>query len=196
MNFMLLLWDCMQGCQRQRCAGVVKKFHQHCVNPLEFGTHYIPCIITYMPGDDWGLCCLVPCNKYEQCLLDILLTEPVHFRSRWYQSLQSWGCDVSGCCSWNIQSAHHNSNRNWPWDQQCTHVYCKGNVCLLSWLVGMFTVLLFLVYCCCRLPVSVFEDVPVVEFMYLVKLYLLTCQMRVTVGDSGLCCTCVTYFKC
>ena len=28
-------------------------------------------------------------------------------------------------------------------------------------------------------------------------LYLHACQMRVTLGDSGLCCcTCVTYFKC
>ena len=122
--------------------------------------------------DDWGLCCLVPCNKHEQCLLDILLTGPVRFRSRWYQSLQNWGCDISGCCSWNIQSAYRNSSRNWPRDQQCTHLYCKGNVCLLSWLVGMFTVLLFLV-CCCRLPVSVFEDVPVVEFMYLLFAHML-----------------------
>ena len=31
-----------------------------------------------------------------------------------------------------------------------------------------------------------FEDVPLVEFMYLV---------RVTVGDSGPCCICVTYFE-
>ena len=26
-------------------------------------------------------------------------------------------------------------------------------------------------------------------------LYLHACQVRVTVGDSGLCCTCVTYFE-
>ena len=38
------------------------------------------------------------------------------------------------------------------------------------------------------------EDVPLVEFMYLVKLYLHACEVRVTVGDSGLCCcTCVCY---
>ena len=36
-----------------------------------------------------------------------------------------------------------------------------------------------------------FEDVPLVDFMY-----LLACQVRVTVGDSGLCyCTCVTCFE-
>ena len=29
----------------------------------------------------------------------------------------------------------------------------------------------------------------------LCTLYLHTCQVRVTVGDSGLCCTCVTYFE-
>ena len=35
-----------------------------------------------------------------------------------------------------------------------------------------------------------FEDVPLVEFMYL------PCQVRDTVGDSGLCCyTSVTYFE-
>ena len=35
-----------------------------------------------------------------------------------------------------------------------------------------------------------FEDVPLVEFMYL------ACQVRVTVGESGLCCcTCVIYFE-
>ena len=39
------------------------------------------------------------------------------------------------------------------------------------------------------------EDVPLVEFMYLVA-YLHACQVRVTVGDSGLCCcTCVTSFE-
>ena len=39
------------------------------------------------------------------------------------------------------------------------------------------------------------KKVPLVEFMYLVFLYLHTCQVRVTVGDSGLCCcTCDTYF--
>ena len=27
-------------------------------------------------------------------------------------------------------------------------------------------------------------------------LYLHACQVRVAVGDSGLCCTCVTYFEC
>ena len=27
-------------------------------------------------------------------------------------------------------------------------------------------------------------------------LYLHACQVRVTVGDSALCCTCVTYFEC
>ena len=38
---------------------------------------------------------------------------------------------------------------------------------------------------------NIFEDVPLVEFMYLVFT-----RMRVTVGDSGLCCcTCVTYFE-
>ena len=30
----------------------------------------------------------------------------------------------------------------------------------------------------------------------LCTLYLHACQVRVTVGDSGLCCPCVTYFKC
>ena len=39
-----------------------------------------------------------------------------------------------------------------------------------------------------------FEDVPRVEFM---SLYLLTCQVRVTVDKSGLCCcVCVMSFKC
>ena len=39
------------------------------------------------------------------------------------------------------------------------------------------------------------EDVPLAEFMYLVKLYNLhACKVRVTIGDSGLCCcTCVCY---
>ena len=36
-----------------------------------------------------------------------------------------------------------------------------------------------------------FESVPLVE---LCTLYLHTCQVRVTVGNSDLCC-CVTYFK-
>ena len=37
------------------------------------------------------------------------------------------------------------------------------------------------------------EDVPLVQFMYLV---FTSCQMRVTVGDSGLCCcACVTTFE-
>ena len=43
----------------------------------------------------------------------------------------------------------------------------------------------------CRINIqgSSFGDVPLVEFMYF------ACQVRVTVGDSGLCCcTCVTYF--
>ena len=31
-------------------------------------------------------------------------------------------------------------------------------------------------------------DIPLVEFMYLVKLYLLTYQVRVAVGDLGLWC--------
>ena len=36
------------------------------------------------------------------------------------------------------------------------------------------------------------NDVPLVEFMYF---YLHACQVRVTAGDSGLCCcTRVTYF--
>ena len=40
---------------------------------------------------------------------------------------------------------------------------------------------------------SSFEDVPVVEFMYV---YLYACQARVTVGDAGLCCSaCVTSFE-
>ena len=30
----------------------------------------------------------------------------------------------------------------------------------------------------------------------LCTLYLHACQVRVTIGDSGLCCTCVTCFKC
>ena len=39
------------------------------------------------------------------------------------------------------------------------------------------------------------EDVPLVEFMYLV-LILHACQVRVTGGDSGLCCcVCVTSFE-
>ena len=43
-------------------------------------------------------------------------------------------------------------------------------------------------------------NVPVVEFMYLwwslCTLYLHACQVRVTVGDLGLCCcACVTYFE-
>ena len=36
-----------------------------------------------------------------------------------------------------------------------------------------------------------FEDAPLMDFMY-----LLACQVRVTVGDSGRCyCTCVTSFE-
>ena len=39
----------------------------------------------------------------------------------------------------------------------------------------------------------VYEDVPLVE---LCPLYLHSSQVRVTVGDSGLCCClCVTYFE-
>jgi len=34
---------------------------------------------------------------------------------------------------------------------------------------------------------SIAEDVPLVEFMYLVLFYS-ACQVRVTTGDSGLCC--------
>ena len=37
-----------------------------------------------------------------------------------------------------------------------------------------------------------FEDV---LLMNLCTLYLHACQVRVTVGDSGLCCTCLTYFE-
>ena len=38
------------------------------------------------------------------------------------------------------------------------------------------------------------EDLPLVEFIY--SLYLHACHVRVTVGDSGLCCcTCVTYLQ-
>ena len=44
-----------------------------------------------------------------------------------------------------------------------------------------------------KLKVKHFEDVPLVE---LCTLYLHACQVRVTVGDSGLCCcTCVTHFE-
>ena len=44
----------------------------------------------------------------------------------------------------------------------------------------------------CHWGTSFFEDVPLVEVMYLVH----TCQVKVTVGDSGLCsCICVTYFE-
>ena len=40
-----------------------------------------------------------------------------------------------------------------------------------------------------------YEDVPLVEFMYLVGLFTRV-QVRLTVGDSGLCCcVCVTSFK-
>ena len=42
---------------------------------------------------------------------------------------------------------------------------------------------------------SVFEDVPLVEFMYLVPCERHACYVRVTVGDSGLCCICVTSFE-
>ena len=35
-------------------------------------------------------------------------------------------------------------------------------------------------------PCFLLEDVALVEFMFLVFLH--ACQMRVTVGDSGLCC--------
>ena len=35
------------------------------------------------------------------------------------------------------------------------------------------------------------EEVLLMEFMYLV----FTWQLRAAVGDSGLCCACVTYFK-
>ena len=38
-----------------------------------------------------------------------------------------------------------------------------------------------------------FKDVPLVS---LVTLYLLACHVRVTIGDSGLCCcVCVTSFE-
>ena len=41
-----------------------------------------------------------------------------------------------------------------------------------------------------KLGFGTIEDVPLVEFMYI---YLYACQVRVTVGDSGLCCcVCVT----
>ena len=41
---------------------------------------------------------------------------------------------------------------------------------------------------------EMFADVPLVEFMYLV--YLHACQVRLTMGNVGLCyCTCVTYFE-
>ena len=40
------------------------------------------------------------------------------------------------------------------------------------------------------------QIVPLVEFMCLIKLCLPACQVRVTVGDSGLCCVCATAFKC
>ena len=33
-----------------------------------------------------------------------------------------------------------------------------------------------------------FEDAPLVEFMYLTLQYLLACQVKVTIDDSGLCC--------
>ena len=50
-----------------------------------------------------------------------------------------------------------------------------------------------------------YVDIPLVEFMYLVlrvypwwslyTLYLLACQVRVIVGDSGLCCVRVTFVQ-
>ena len=44
-----------------------------------------------------------------------------------------------------------------------------------------------------QLGFGTIEDVPLVEFMYI---YLYACQVRVTVGDSGLCCcVCVTSFE-
>ena len=43
-------------------------------------------------------------------------------------------------------------------------------------------------YVCMRMRIT--EDVPLVD---LCTLYLHTCQVRITVGDSGLCCSvCVT----
>ena len=45
----------------------------------------------------------------------------------------------------------------------------------------------------CRAHKLGFEDVPLVEFMYLVFTRV---PVRVTVGDSSLCCCiCVTYFQ-
>ena len=40
------------------------------------------------------------------------------------------------------------------------------------------------------------EDAVLVEFLYLVNLYLLACQVKVTAGDSSVCCcVCMTSFE-
>ena len=40
------------------------------------------------------------------------------------------------------------------------------------------------------------EDAGLVEFLYLIKLYLHACQVKVTAGDSGVCCcVCMTSFE-
>jgi len=39
------------------------------------------------------------------------------------------------------------------------------------------------------------KDVPLDVFLSLCTLYLHVCQVRVTVGHSGLCCVCVTSFE-
>ena len=59
-----------------------------------------------------------------------------------------------------------------------TRMYFFEDVPLVEFMYLVFTRMYF------------FEDVPLVEFMYL---YLLSCQVRVTVGDSSLCCcACMT----
>ena len=89
-------------------------------------------------------------------------------------------------------------------------MYLWWSLCTLFCLI--LSLSLWLLY----LPITFvhpFGDVPLVEFMYLVlsprceqtqnktlidccTLYLRACQLRVTVGDSGLCCcVCVTSFE-
>ena len=59
---------------------------------------------------------------------------------------------------------------------------------LSGWLAG----------CLCLCPLHLYTEVHLRMYLWwsLCTLYLHACQVRVTVGDSGLCCcTCVTYFE-
>ena len=48
---------------------------------------------------------------------------------------------------------------------------------------------------CCLHPLIYFIYIRMYLWWSFCTLYLFACQVRVTVGDSSLCCTCVTYFE-